>query len=207
MKGAISNLPSPALAARYLGTVRRIVTLTDLPRLDVRTLGRHGYLEPGGYSLVELADQQSTGFVTIAAATDFFDLIGEGSLRWATATVSLDTTKVTYGWRKWFRCPTCDRRCAVLLFDFPNLTCARCSDKAYRSATLGRKDRRLLRCHALAKRCGTTITENLPTRPRWMRQARWDDLVSEFNHAQATVADDIDRGLSGRVRRIPVERV
>jgi hypothetical protein len=185
----VTNLPRSYACSIYVGLMREVLTLTDLPRLDVRTLARQGYLEPGEYRTFVFHE----GSVTIVAGSDFIDAIGESEMRWATTTVSLVTTRLTYGCRKWFRCPTCDRRCAILFLDRPGLYRAKCSNKPYLSATLGRKDRRLLRHQVLADRCGTTVMEGRPTRPRWMRQARWERLLTAYDDAQAAVVSDIER--------------
>lgn len=183
--------------AKYLGPVTRAVTVTDLPRLNVGRLAQRGYLEPGTQRLLGWrVEGELVGPITITATRDSLQIVGIGSLRELRSSISLDFTDLTYGRRPWFKCPTCARRCAILTVEASGLHCTQCSTLPYLSASLGRARRRLLRREDLARRCGTTVADNRPVRPAWMRATRWEQLLAEYRAAELAVIADIQQRTS-----------
>src|SRR5665213_3263059 len=91
------------------------------PRLDVRQLARDGYLNEGcSKRLWWNIDGELVGPIAITAGSTFVDICNPdprgGRPRFG-ASVRLTETYVTYGTRRWFTCPECDRRCALLYID------------------------------------------------------------------------------------------
>ncbi len=88
------------------------------------------------------------------------------------------TTPYFGGYRPWFLCPTCSRRCQLLYRRMGELACRICHDLVYRSQLEGREDRLRRRAQDIRFRLGgsTNLLAPFPDRPKGMRRrtyARW----------------------------------
>lgn len=75
------------------------------------------------------------------------------------------------GFRYWFLCPECARRCAIL-YIVPELRCRLCTGAHYKSEAFSPKDRRLHAAFKLRKKLGQShggIIAPFPQKPKWMR--------------------------------------
>jgi hypothetical protein len=83
--------------------------------------------------------------------------------------VKLDKTAQPFGgFRSWFLCPRCDRRCAIL---YP-LQCRQCAGLHYHSEHLSPQARATLKAKRLRNRLGgrgQSLPDPIPAKPKWMR--------------------------------------
>ena len=151
--------------------------LDDFLNIDVRRLSRDGYLEVGSRKrMAWRVSGELLGPVVITAGSDFVDIIDEakapGRRRFG-ASVQLTETSVTYGTRRWFVCPECDRRCALLYIDDTELlVCRICLGAPYLSASLG-KSARLQDRREKARRALFVDAEGNAHRPKGMHTDTW----------------------------------
>jgi hypothetical protein len=88
------------------------------------------------------------------------------------------------GSRAWFRCPACDRRCAIL---YP-VRCRKCLGLNYRSEHLSPNDRATLKAQRLRARLGDTsgnLSHPIPSKPKWMRWHTYFSRRAEIREADA----------------------
>ena len=151
--------------------------LDDYLKIDVRQLSRDGYLEEGCRKCLGWrVDGEIVGPVVIAAGSDcveIFDGMSTTGQRWFGASVHLTETSVTYGTRRWFVCPECDRRCALLyIVSTQTLVCRVCLGAPYLSASLG-KSARLQERRWDARRALFMDADGDFHRPKGMHQETW----------------------------------
>jgi hypothetical protein len=165
------------------------VTLDTFLRLDVRKLARDRYVEPGGRrSLGWMMQGELAATALICAATDAIDIIGgEGEMAGVSASVPLEeTVGGTFGGtRKWFLCPRCRQRCAIVYCDGTDFTCRTCIGVPYLSASLGKSAKRQHRLHEA--RAGLNLNDaGEATRPKGMSIDRW---IRRWDRYWAAVED------------------
>ena len=121
---------------------RRVATVDDFPRIDVRYLKRRGMLEPG-----------ESGKLSWSCRGSIVDTIGYEShpdrlvlIRHSERTaIRFDSTTCYFGGeRRWFLCPGCHRRIAVLCSARGVFLCRHCHHLPYLSQSQSRL-RRLIR--------------------------------------------------------------
>jgi hypothetical protein len=91
-------------------------------------------------------------------------------------------TDTGVGRRGWWSCPTCYRRCAVLFLQ-DRLACRQCSGLHYATQSAGPRRRVLLKADKLRELYGAD--PEAPMRPRWMREARFDQKMRDAETALA----------------------
>lgn len=101
--------------------------------------------------------------------------------------ISLTWTRdAVVGWRAWFKCPDCDRRCAIL-FD---RCCRHCRGIRYASQYQSKIER--LRAKATELREQLHAPDELfafiPGRPYGMRRARYGDLLTDLEEIEIEAA-------------------
>lgn len=135
------------------------------------------------------------------------------------ARVTLDWTAPSLGGRRaWFRCPVCDRRCAVLFGRSTEWGCRVCIGGSYASQSRGRFDRLLRRVRQLRARLDDRSVSNAieligragltPDKPRGMHWRTYARIATtlrtlEDEALELMVAEDrrlLDR-LKGKGRR------
>ena len=120
---------------------RRVATVDDFPRIDIRYLKRRGMLEPGKSGALSWScRQRPIDTVSYECHRDRLVLLH----RFEPQTVRFDTTACNYGGkRQWFLCPGCSRRVAVLCGLGSSFLCRHCHHLPYLSQNLS-KIRRLI---------------------------------------------------------------
>jgi hypothetical protein len=95
-------------------------------------------------------------------------------------TVSISRTPGRLGERRWFLCPFCHRRSAIL-YSFPYFMCRICVGLPYASRNQSAATRRLNRVvHQRLKMGGTeSLWDPFPPRPKGMRQTNYERLKEE----------------------------
>ena len=86
------------------------------------------------------------------------------------------------GDRAWFRCPKCDRRCALLYSgDSSAFGCRRCRELAYESQSQNPHIRALTKAQRLRMRLGgsSSLRDPLPARPKGMHKITYLRLCSK----------------------------
>jgi len=160
------------------------LTLTDLPRLDIGVLSRRGWLQPGSQHSIAWRMAQGVGGLHIAVSSGSLAIEGWGILAGAGGEIELEWTRTTFGSRPWLTCPSCETRRSHLYVTAEMIRCKGCSELPYLSASLGRAARHQLARERIAAECGTTVTEARPRRPKWMRDAKWQQLLQEWLAAE-----------------------
>jgi hypothetical protein len=82
------------------------------------------------------------------------------------------------GERPWFRCPKCNRRCAILFFVRTAVACRTCEGVAYRSQLASRSHRLFEKRDRLLGRLGVAPgpVARVVWKPKWMHQRTFDKL-------------------------------
>lgn len=125
-----------------------------------------------------------------ATRLDVCDLYRAGEIHYHDAAyrhIKLTWTPNTFGgWRPWFRCPKCSRRCVVLYDD----VCRQCSGLKYRSQYESRITRMKKRSEALRRRLGNpgVVYSLPPERPEHMRHTMYEFLLDEIQEIELQVA-------------------
>jgi len=167
--------------------MRKILEHT-LIRLDVRALFRDGSLTPGRYVTKQWSRQGQ-----VFAVVQF--IAGKGRLticnkEWqACYSVRLTWTACPLGGhRVWFRCPKCQRRCALIYSDDGiQFACRECLDLGYQSQLDDKAWRELRRRNKIRDILGWH-GHNEGERPKGMRQATFQRLCEQHDdHDRASL--------------------
>lgn len=98
------------------------------------------------------------------------------------------------GYRYWFVCPICKRRCAIL---YP-YSCRVCRNGRYASELLSPRDRKINKAIGLRERLGQkeggTIAP-FPSKPKWMRWHTYQRLRDQGMHLEREIWDEEGRNL------------
>ena len=119
--------------------------------------------------------------------------------------ISIDivTTPCHFGGvRRWFLCPCCGRRCAVLYEDY---CCRLCINGRYRLELLSPLDRKILKARRLRRQLGERIphpTAPIPGKPVGMRWHKYLRIHAEISSLELDVARRLDRRLKSARARI-----
>ena len=160
-----------------------LTTLDDFHAVDLRSLRRHGLLQPGYRGSLRWSRcGRETGSIRFAVGREELSLINRvrsrGTETWEDMMEPVPLVRTPQrlgGERVWFACPGCRRRCAVL-YGGRRFLCRRCVGAPYASQHEGRHDRLLRRAQAIRMRLGGSgsTLEPFPARPKRMRrQTYW----------------------------------
>lgn len=171
---------------------RRPVADRQVLRLDVRELHKGGLLwgdvkgsvtwQRGGGDLASIGTRSLTS--ELALQLDY--VFGPHQIR-VRETVKLSFTPCHFGGdRPWFRCPCCDRRCAIL-WGRGRFLCRSCHRVAYPSQNESIGSQAIRRIHEIRAALG--VEASLPIehikRPRYMRYGRFQTLFFELLRHEA----------------------
>ncbi len=129
---------------------RRVATVDDYPRIDIRDMKRQGMLEPG-----------ESGSLSWSCRGSIVDSIGYEShpdrlvlIRHSERTaIRFDSTACYFGGeRRWFLCPGCHRRIAVLCSARGVFLCRHCHHLPYLSQSQSKLRRLISRRQHIASR-------------------------------------------------------
>ncbi len=100
------------------------------------------------------------------------------------------------GYRRWFVCPACASRCAIL---YPHI-CRKCINGHYAIESLTVQDRKIDQAIKVRERLGQTdggIAVPFPGKPKWMRWHSYNRLFDKSRALEAEIwaADRVALGL------------
>ena len=164
-------------------------TVSDMRRLDVRKMKREGCLEPGasgrwGWS----RNGETVASVCYHTLPDALRLVysvserskGPESMDYR---VGLEWTPCNYGGsRVWFRCPSCNRRVAVI-YGGKVFACRHCHRLAYDCQHERWGDRESRQVDKLRERLKWVpgLLNGKQWKPKWMRWRTYQRLESEYD--------------------------
>ena len=116
------------------------------------------------------------------------------------------------GWRAWFVCPGCQRRCQVL-YIWDDVLCRICHGLVYESQTLQKVQRRVIQIGKRRKKVGGTsdIMSDFPPKPKGMHWSTYEglwqrdkqELDQHFGEATADLDAFMERRSGGEVPSAP----
>jgi len=180
-------------STRWHGQQSRLDT-DGLLKLDVRTLGRQGALQPGAVStqawtrrgecvgMIHTISRHGGGALILSYTISGDDRVPEDIRE----IVILDTTPCNFGGeRTWFRCPGCSSRRSVLLSVWGRFRCRQCHDLAYTSTREDDLDRAARRVGRLQDRLGYVdgYDNYIPPRPDGMHRSTYRRLALQLHGA------------------------
>lgn len=149
------------------------LTLDDLPKIDVNQWKRDGQLMPGSWFTVKWTEaRRITAMVDVYVYAERIALTCDH----ATQHVSLLRTPGTLGgFRTWFACPRCKRRCAKLFLSGGFFACTECLGLPYQAQRESPGRRALRRATKICRQ--VRIEQGRPGwKPKWQRWATYDRL-------------------------------
>jgi hypothetical protein len=113
--------------------------------------------------------------------------------------IYFDWTPCYYGSeRVWFRCPFCDRRCAIIYFHEKYFACRICCNLTYKTSNETYSDRKASKSDKLRKRIGAKpgVLNFLPLlKPKGMHLETWARIRKEIQALRIMVFMDMNRKL------------
>jgi hypothetical protein len=108
--------------------------------------------------------------------------------------VSICRTRTGFGERRWFLCPFCGERRAIL-YSYPYFMCRICVGLPYGSQSQSTKTRRLGKAVEQRLKMGGTgsLLDPFPPRPKGMRETTYGRLKREDSVILAANLDDLER--------------
>ena len=162
-------------------------------RIDIRWLKKHGYLQPGIYSFLPWpSNGKQNGFIKFRIKADSMILnyrfhINVGQWEDLEEHIPFDRTPCNYGgYRKWFLCPHCRKRVAVLYGAGKHFLCRHCYNLTYASQREDWGRRTFRKGRKIRKRLGVPPGELMLFKPKYMHQQTFDELrlqALEYEHA------------------------
>ena len=175
---------------------RRVATVDDFPRIDIRDMKRCGKLEPGASGTLSWACHgRLVGTVNYECHRNRLDLIQHSERH----TVQFETTPCNYGGeRQWFLCPGCSRRVAVLCGVGGSFLCRHCHGLSYPSQNEGRLKRLIRRRQDIGKR----IFERSDGRYRRKRKGLHRQTFAQGLERYFVIEQQINGICSARINRL-----
>ncbi len=163
-------------------------TIEETKRVDIRVLKKWGWLDrPHSGTISWSIGGENCGTVSARTSEDELTLNyryrthGNGDWQDVKQTIHFDLTPCHYGGvRKWFSCPYCDLRVAVLSGAGKYFACRKCYKLAYASQSECKIERLISAKHKLGER----IFENYDGEGYWkkkgMHQRNFDRLQARY---------------------------
>jgi len=176
--------------------------------VDLAWLRRKGYLRPGYSGSVTWSRfGQKTGFIDYRVETDGLRLIYRtrphgGDWQGVNELIAFSATRANFGgFRKWFLCPSCSRRCRIL-YGGARFRCRRCYRLKYESQYEPAFGRAASRVHKLRERLGASgsLDDPFPPKPKGMHWKTYRRLEALDEHLQNQWAVGI-MGWMGRLEQ------
>jgi hypothetical protein len=149
------------------------LTLDDLPKIDVNKWNREGRLTPGSWFTVKWKEAgRITATVDVYVHADRIALTCNA----ATQHINLLRTPGTLGgFRTWFACPYCKRRCAKLFLSGRFFACTECLGLPYQAQRESPGRRAVRRAEKIWRQCKYDF-KRPAGKPRWMRWPTYERL-------------------------------
>jgi hypothetical protein len=120
-------------------------TVEETKRIDIRYMRKRGFLKPNTQGTLSWScGGKPNGNINFVTHDDYLQLnfrYKEHGGEWQPMQqkIRFDSTSCHYGnSRKWFLCPRCYKRVAILASDSPQFLCRHCNDLPYSSQNEGR---------------------------------------------------------------------
>lgn len=167
----------------------------QLMRLDIRAMRRGGLLQVGGTNHWNWSrGDEHVGSVQLTVNADSIRLAYSVNGQDASQIVTTTTTSCLFGGsRRWFSCPTCHGRVALLYMRASRFACRRCQRVSYSTQSGSESTRNLAlyhRLHALIE----------AGKPKWQRWATFQRLEDRFNRVNSGVS----RSLFKLIKRLQI---
>ena len=160
----------------------------DHRRIDVRWLKKHRLLRPGNIgSLTWTREEAPAGSIGYRMEADCMILnyrcqVNGGAWQKVEQKIHFDRTQCNFGgYRKWFLCPKCGKRVAVLYGAGKYFLCRHCYDLCYTSQQETEIDRMMRKARKIRDRLGASHNLSMPIwrKPKGMHQKTFDQLKRE----------------------------
>jgi len=166
-------------------------TTGEYKSIDIRWLKKHENLTPGTWaSLSWSCGGEPNGNIGFRMEEDTMTLTYKHRSRnddpWEDIeqVIRFDRTPCYFGgFRKWFLCPKCWRRVALLYLGGKRFFCRHCYNLAYNSQQEGEIDRMMRKTSKILKRLGVEDIESILFKPKGMHQRTFDRLRWEADEA------------------------
>ena len=187
------------------------LTTDAVPSIDIGQLQRRRGLVPcsrfvetwtrGGMVIAQVAvevqqDQLRFRYVRVS---------GAGEREPVDCVVPIASTPCNYGGsRRWFRCPECKKRIAVIYIQSLSCACRKCSELVYSSQRESAGDRARQRAQNIRMRLGgsANLFEPFPRKPKWMRWTTYQRLQLEAIKDEGPNLAHLISMLNRRQRRV-----
>ena len=182
------------------------VTTEETNRIDIRWLRKQGYLRPNSSgTLTWSRGEEKTGWIRYSMFQDRMILdykirINGGDWEEVKETVRFEETECHYGnIRKWFLCPHCGRRVAVLYGSQKLFLCRKCSNLVYGSQMESDLDRLARKAKKIRHRLDIgdpdlfnpeALFDSVCWKPKHMHQKTFDRLRQAENRLQDRINDE-----------------
>lgn len=192
---------------------RRKGTTTHLRQLDIRALARRGLLYPGApFAWSWTRNGEPYGAVTLwstgtTLGVRYSRQVNGGDWQQRDESLAIERTHCHLGgYRAWFQCPACGRRCAILYLTPRGFRCRICGALNYPSTRQSAEHRALARMQAIRRRLGWPLGggDRHAGKPDGMGWRTYARLVRQHDAAWVEVAQHQGRWMN-RVS-LPVEK-
>jgi hypothetical protein len=187
------------------------LTTDMVPAIDIRQLQRRRGLAPGS-RFVETWSRGGMVAAQVAIEVQQNNLLfryarlsGAGDRESVQCVVPIAATPCNYGGvRRWFLCPDCRKRIAVIYIQGRSCSCRQCNYLVYRSQRERAAERALSRAQKIRVRLGgsANLLEPFPAKPKWMQWRTYQDLETKARKGQARNLDSLRSILERRERPI-----
>ena len=160
-------------------------------KIDIRKIYKKGLLEPGVASTIHWSSNGTVLSKTNMTSTGTTLIINTQPGQW----ISLAWTNCHFGGqRPWFRCPTCNRRVAVLYKISQLFSCSQCNNISYYSRCQSPLVRLLRKKNKLRKRITFDDDWGLDffRKPKGMHRKTYGRLLNEFGTIEQQIDDHVE---------------
>ena len=165
------------------------LTLDDLPKIDVNQWKREARISPGSWFSMKWTEaRRVTAIVNVYVHADRVALTCDT----VTQHINLLRTPGTLGgFRTWFACPYCKRRCAKLFLSGGFFACTECLGLPYQAQRESPGRRALRRAKKIWRKCKTD-NKRPAGKPKWTRFSTFERLSAAADAAWPIIeADEI----------------
>lgn len=162
------------------------VKAEQLQRLDIRQLRQRGLLYVGTYSAWRWTrNGEPAGRVAFTVNENSIGLAYMANGRDTVQTIETTETPCAYGGsRRWFACPVCGGRCAVLFMRASRFACRSCQRVSYSTQSGSKHNRLNARYHRLL-----ALVE--AGKPKWQRWATFNKLETQLDRADELATNSL----------------
>ncbi len=162
------------------------VKAEQLQRLDIRQLRQRGLLYVGTYSAWKWTrNGEPAGRVAFTVNENSIGLAYRVNGMDTAQTIETTETPCAYGGsRRWFACPVCGGRCAVLFMRASRFACRTCQRVSYSTQSGSKHNRLNARYHRLL-----ALVE--AGKPKWQRWATFNKLERQLDRADELATNSL----------------